>query len=66
MPTPFDLSTKEFILEKSFDLFSKNDFGSISISKIAKEANTSKSNVLHHFQNKKNLALKSIEAGLLK
>lgn len=52
-----ELSTKEKIIKASFSLLRNQAFGTISLSKIAKEVNISKTAIYRHFENKEALEI---------
>ncbi len=55
--TPGYSSSEQAILEAAEVLFAENGFDAVSMSGIAKLANTSKPNIYHHFKNKSDLYL---------
>lgn len=52
MSEPVTNSTKEHILEKSFILFLKKSYGSVSMDNIQDETNLSRGAIYHHFRGK--------------
>ena len=52
-----ELSTKEKIINATFSLLKTQFFSTISLSKIAKEVNISKTAIYRHFENKEALEI---------
>jgi len=57
-------SSEQAILEAAETLFAKKGFDAVSMSAIAKLANTSKPNIYHHFKNKNELYLAVMKAAV--
>lgn len=62
--TPVNPGGEQGILEAAEVLFAEKGFDAVSMSAIAKLANTSKPNIYHHFKNKNELYLAIMEAAV--
>ncbi|MHA1730732.1 MAG: TetR/AcrR family transcriptional regulator [Promethearchaeota archaeon] len=58
------MSKKHRIIRTAIKLFSRKSYDSVSLAEIAREAGTTKSNILHHFSSKIDLGETCLEHGL--
>ena len=59
------LNTKEYIIDKAYELFMTNSYEGVSISDISKAVGLTKGALYHHFENKETLFKSVIDKYLI-